>query len=347
MKKLICILFIFTILLSSIFADKSRFYENGKVIDTMYVNSVEGLRIRKQPDLFGEKICVIPHMIQIKVVAIGKEVTLDGITAPWVEILIPRYEWKDDKPEYGWVFGGYLSNSRKLGWKKELPLEMRLQIRNWGYDSGNCELCSIDFCTQGFNSKTFTFFYKIRGDDESESLNVLYTGKWNVKGDTIFFEGTHSLYQNYFLVWEEENFKTQLDDVGAYDMFTFNPFPLVTSCDVPTDYGYRSLLSEEQLESVMNVKVRFFTGYINESNNIDLSKPCIYYNAWSDYGDERDLFYNPLMDISDDSQKKYVSFVQPLIEAGVDPRGSDYMKEYRAYWDPIMKKHQKIADKMK
>ena len=47
-------------------------------------------------------------MIQVKVVAIGKEDTIDGITAPWVEILIPRYEWKGEKAEYGWVFGGYV-----------------------------------------------------------------------------------------------------------------------------------------------------------------------------------------------------------------------------------------------
>jgi hypothetical protein len=31
-----------------------------------------------------------------------------GITAPWGEILIPRYEWKNEEPEYGWVFGGYV-----------------------------------------------------------------------------------------------------------------------------------------------------------------------------------------------------------------------------------------------
>ena len=37
------------------FADKSRFYENGKVIDTMYVDSAEGLRVRNAPNLSGKK----------------------------------------------------------------------------------------------------------------------------------------------------------------------------------------------------------------------------------------------------------------------------------------------------
>ncbi|ERK03265.1 hypothetical protein HMPREF0860_2473 [Treponema socranskii subsp. socranskii VPI DR56BR1116 = ATCC 35536] len=35
MKKIFCILFLFSAIVSSIFADKNRFYENGKVIDTM------------------------------------------------------------------------------------------------------------------------------------------------------------------------------------------------------------------------------------------------------------------------------------------------------------------------
>lgn len=112
MKKLICILFSFTVLLTSIFADKSRFYENGKVIDTMYVDSEDGLKVRDYPSLKSNRLCGLTHRFSVKVVAIGKEETIDGITAPWIEILIPRYEWKSEEPEYGWVFGGYLSKEQ-------------------------------------------------------------------------------------------------------------------------------------------------------------------------------------------------------------------------------------------
>ena len=113
MKKVICILFTLTVLLVSAFADKSRFYENGKVIDTMYVDSEDGLKVRDYPSLKSNRLCGLQHRLPVKVVAIGKEEAIDGITAPWVEILLPRYEWKSDNPEYGWVFGGYLN--------KEIP----------------------------------------------------------------------------------------------------------------------------------------------------------------------------------------------------------------------------------
>ncbi|MBR0098849.1 MAG: SH3 domain-containing protein [Treponema sp.] len=111
MKKLISILFTFTSLALSVFADKARFYQAGKVINTMYVDSAEGLRVRDKPSLKSNRLCALTHRLPLKVVAIGREETIDGITAPWVEILIPRYEWKGDNPEYGWVFGGYLSEN--------------------------------------------------------------------------------------------------------------------------------------------------------------------------------------------------------------------------------------------
>ena len=109
MKKIFCILFSFTVLFTLAFADKSRFYEDGKVIDTMYVDSEDGLKVRDYPSLKSKRLCGLSHRFPVKVVAIGKEETIDEITAPWVEILIPQNEWKGNNPEYGWVFGGYLA----------------------------------------------------------------------------------------------------------------------------------------------------------------------------------------------------------------------------------------------
>lgn len=122
MKKIVCVLFFLIFLVFSTFADKSCFYENGKIIDTMYINSEEGLRVRDYPSLKSNRLCGLPHRLPVKVVAIGREETIDGITAPWVEILIPRYEWKSEETEYGWVFGGYLS--------KEIPLFVQPQNSN-------------------------------------------------------------------------------------------------------------------------------------------------------------------------------------------------------------------------
>ena len=74
MKKVFSLLFILVVIITSLFADKSHFYEDGKIIDNMYVNSEEGLRVRDKPGLIGtNKILSLPHGVIVKVVSIGKQ----------------------------------------------------------------------------------------------------------------------------------------------------------------------------------------------------------------------------------------------------------------------------------
>lgn len=112
MEKVIAIFTLLFALGVSAFADKSRFYENGKLLDVMYIQSEDGLRVRKNPDLKSEKRITLPYRLPVKIVAIGKEATIDGINSNWVEIFIPR-TFKIDT-QFGWVFGGYLSKEQPV-----------------------------------------------------------------------------------------------------------------------------------------------------------------------------------------------------------------------------------------
>jgi len=51
MKQFFLTLLVSILIITSVFADKNNFYENGKMIDTMYVNSKEGLKVRGYPRL--------------------------------------------------------------------------------------------------------------------------------------------------------------------------------------------------------------------------------------------------------------------------------------------------------
>ncbi len=169
MKKVICILFSFLILLTSVFADKSSFYENGKAIDTLYVDSEDGLKVRDCPSLKSNRLCAVPHRLPVKVVAIGKEEAIDGITAPWVEILLPRYEWKSDNPEYGWVFGGYLNKEIPafISPKTKANFEIYLQSMliniptEYFHDKKDCYGASFMPEAQFFFFKDKTFYSEI------------------------------------------------------------------------------------------------------------------------------------------------------------------------------------------
>lgn len=89
------------------------FYQDKHLRFRMNVDSPEGLRVRTRGDLKAEKICTIPYQFPVTIIALGEMATIDGIESAWVEILLPRFAWKGDSPEFGWVFGGYLKNEEE------------------------------------------------------------------------------------------------------------------------------------------------------------------------------------------------------------------------------------------
>ena len=108
MKKNLLILIVFFIT-SILFALNSEYFNNTK-IDILYVDLIEGPRIRDTPGLTGNRIGVLYDRMVVKVVEIGDETVIDGIKSKWVNILLPIETIKNNKNIYGWVFGGYLTD---------------------------------------------------------------------------------------------------------------------------------------------------------------------------------------------------------------------------------------------
>ena len=73
MKRSLLIFLLLSFAIISVFADKSRFFDNGKVIDTMFVDSENGLRVRDKPSLKSKRLCVLLYRFPVKIVAIGKK----------------------------------------------------------------------------------------------------------------------------------------------------------------------------------------------------------------------------------------------------------------------------------
>ena len=312
MKKLICILFSLTVLVASSFADKNRFYENGKVVDTMYVDSAEGLRVRDNPSLKSNRLCGLPHRLSVKVVAIGREETIDGITAPWVEILIPRYEWHGYNQEYGWVFGGYLSNKNPEFLPKqwtENDYRNFLSKCNWIEDSDSSHREILCFEESGdfkrhieemgaggfgiwkpdFKNKSVTVKSKfvMAGDDDIEPAYNTETFKIeNIEEFSISINGQRYISDcRYGVLDNEENFK---------------------------DF--------DKTSSQFNTSIRGFM--------------FVFYSSES---------------IFDSIYRERASWLKDsFIRFGVyNSLNEDYMKSYNDYWNPIMEQHQKKADEMK
>ena len=77
--------------------------------EIMYVNSLEGLRVRDKPDLDGEKLFVLER--NHEVIILEKDVNniiIDGIIGNWM------YIKSNSNEAQGWVFGGYLSKEKNI-----------------------------------------------------------------------------------------------------------------------------------------------------------------------------------------------------------------------------------------
>ena len=110
MKKFLSII-IFFVALTAALAETSMFYnEFNELLPGMHVNAKNGLNVYDEPCLSGKKMASLSHADYVLIRELGREETLDGITAPWVKIVLYPENWKKPgKEEFGWVFGGNLT----------------------------------------------------------------------------------------------------------------------------------------------------------------------------------------------------------------------------------------------
>ena len=312
MKKLICILFSLSVLVSQTFADKSRFYEGDKVIDTMYVDSVEGLRVRDKPSLNSNRLFGLVHRFPVKIVAIGKEETIDGITAPWVEILIPRYEWKGFEAEYGWVFGGYLTAKQPA-----------FSTKGWTDWNFRQYLSKCKWCESNQPGPRLIYNFEENGDFkiqvEEHGAGAFGTWRTDFKNRTV---STRSAVEfagddDYTPEYKTVVYKIEITGEFSFSSDGRNFIP----------YTEPWVLSSEDF-------YKEFTSNSSEYNGDIKSMMFIFYSSES---------------IADSLYQKGSSSLKDLcIRYGVyNFKNQDYMKTYHDYWNPIMAEHQKKADDMK
>ena len=73
----------------------------------------DNLRLRSSGSTAGKPVVTIGKGTQVKVIAVGVEDTIDGISSNWVQVEVQiGAKDRDGKPiaagTTGWVFGGYL-----------------------------------------------------------------------------------------------------------------------------------------------------------------------------------------------------------------------------------------------
>lgn len=277
------------------FADKNRFYEDGRLIDNMYVDATSGLRVRDKPDLSGNKIAVLPHSVIVKLVAVGKTENIDDKDDPWIEVMLPSYMWKEKGvPEYGWIYGGYLVNKQPVTYIPTLKGKALEEFLCKPYEWISGGITSLRF------EKNGTFHYGV--DCTSISLH----GTFKVDGSTV--------------VLNHDSGKIEYLEISKMtrSYFDISNTDFINSGKYSASY-YLSL--DRDFSKIDTEGFHFLESYEFVSSNLYMT-----------YHDD--------------------NFLQSIISRGFHCEHKEYyfydtfMAKYRSYWDPIMKEHQKKADKM-
>jgi hypothetical protein len=87
---------------SLIFAGATIFAQDASFPKIMYVTSTDGLKVRAEPSLSGDRVDTLLFASRIVVFDRKNQMTIDGITDYWYRI------HRDDEK---WVFGGYVSEN--------------------------------------------------------------------------------------------------------------------------------------------------------------------------------------------------------------------------------------------
>ena len=139
---------------SALDADSS----DSQGLKKMYVNSVNGLRVRNFPGEEGERIGVLDHFTEVSVVREeGNTVTIGGASGKWTYV--------ETNAIQGWVFGGFLSN--------QMPDDSSFMTGAWDVD--------IDRYLIYIFRDTGRFIFGIKESGHGQ------VGTWNLKNNNLTF----------------------------------------------------------------------------------------------------------------------------------------------------------------
>ncbi|MBQ0003562.1 MAG: hypothetical protein KBT21_08485, partial [Treponema sp.] len=120
---------------------KKFYYKDSELYPYAYIHEDserynKNINIYKSPDINSE-VVFTENFFMANISAIGKKATVNGQTSHWVEIVLPRFIWKSNEPEYGWVFGTNVHFDKDFKYPFHFSwslLEEKNNINDFDYD---------------------------------------------------------------------------------------------------------------------------------------------------------------------------------------------------------------------
>lgn len=193
------------------------------------------VKIYSAPDI-NSKLLYTDNFLYANISALGKKDTINGVTSHWVEIVLPRFLWSFDEPEYGWVFGADVHFYEGYKYSYDFSnsmIEDKRYIDSFEY--GPLYLDKIEVSSL-FTSKEL---YDVNENEETPYYRYLLSKETTLKNEIEFIKSG---------VYAHRRSPTEADDYGA------------------------ALYLEEILNSNLQQKRSLYPVFLNRADNLTVKK---------------------------------------------------------------------------
>jgi hypothetical protein len=157
----------------------------------MYVDALEGLRVRNSPNIDGDRIGLLPHLANVNVINEDIDyITIDSIKGKWVliQFITPFNLAYGNKPLEGWVFNRYL-----MDWSED---DYQNHLNNINFElffqTGNAQNIAGSWIPGFINSGSGNYWtrysFESNGKYNRSTLETSFgaSGTWQVKDNSLF-----------------------------------------------------------------------------------------------------------------------------------------------------------------
>jgi len=180
-------------------------------IMVMYVNAIDGLRVRSSPNINSDRIGLLPHLTEVIVIEEDSSyVTIDNIRGKWI------YMSTSLSGLNGWVFNGYLMDRDEYeNYINCIDIEQIPQVNS-------CEQLIGDWVSVEY---TVCEFYRFYGNGTYEWIryesDCSETGAWYIYEGKLYLAGiytTHGIIEFKNSIYQLNHFNNNILILTRLDM---------------------------------------------------------------------------------------------------------------------------------
>lgn len=204
--------------------------ENTHLHEYLYVASVRGTNVKKEPSSKSKTICTLPLNFPVRLLKVDKKETINNAESYWIKVIIPDFiNEKYNCGEYGYIFGNYLSheitNLKEISsnWNKD-SLRDLLQCGIWVGNNKKYFFCSDGTYTKIEKGTTFEGIWSSEKDGrivtiDKKDVTVQIKDAWTISIGNELYERK---FDNELIYYAGSDYAFYYSDINGMNGFEFH-----------------------------------------------------------------------------------------------------------------------------